>query len=605
MKRWRIVGAAAIVALVGSSLGAVAPSPAAEPERSLTTPTGWWWYPNASADFLTNKVNSEGARIIDIEVRKVSPTRFTAALVHNSGVHASDWWWYPELSAQELSDKLAELGARILDLETYKLNGNRRFAAVLIPNSGERAKAWWWYYGVSAKFISERLNENKARLIDLDTYVAGGKRRYAVVMVDNTDADATKWWWYYNVTPAFINNKLKSKRARLVDIERHRPGRFSVVMERTKDEQWWWYYGHHASKLHEKALQNGARVFDIEFYKEGKKRRYAALMLNNVDDETARLRELMRPGLESGNFGFYVKRVGGPKVTGLMDSWMFEPASAMKTVHHAYTMRQVFLENDFLTSPFDYYVDPDDPTNKDVCPRASHERDSNKITTTLLDGVSKMMQVSDNRTTQGVVLRSGDGDHEAGLSTLNGFMDSLSMTDSELSQRLGCGFRGGLRNDYTLVDAGKLFEAIEDGTLLSGVVRDDFYDIMSGGQPGNNFKIIVEEEAAVLGKSAVVDDFMSATERRSKGGSYDICVKNDCKVGYRYYRAEVGRISIPHRIGRVIDPVGYVYGRFANGQLIPCEPKVACAGKNKTDAGFSAVAAEMFRTAIREALVTW
>jgi len=98
---------------------------------------------------------------------------------------------------------------------------------------------------------------------------------------------------------------------------------------------------------------------------------------------------------------------------------------------------------------------------------------------------------------------------------------------------------------------------------------------------GDNFKIIVEEEAAALGKSAVVDDFMSVTEPRSKGGSYDICVKNDCRVGYRYHRAEVGRVLIPHRIGRVIDSVGYVFGRFANGQLIPCEPKVACAGKTR------------------------
>ena len=604
MKRLRVAGVAAAIALLGASLGAVTPTGAAEPERTLTTPTGWWWYPLGGADFLTDKVDNNGARIIDIEVRKASPARFTTALVHNAGVHASGWWWYYGLSAAELSQKLNEHEARILDVETYILNGKRRFAAVLIPNTGEREKAWWWYYGVSANFVSNKLSENKARLIDLDTYVAGGKRRYAVVMVDNTDADATQWWWYYNVTPSFINDKVKSQRARIVDIERHKPGRFSVIMVRRKGEQWWWYYGLTASKLHQKALQNGARIFDIERYKEGTKRRYAAVMLNNVDQETARLRELMRPGLESGSFGFYLKRVGGPKLTGLMDSWKFEPASAMKTVHHAYTMRQVFLENDFLDNPFDYYVDPGDPTNKDICPKGAYEKESNKVTTTLLDGLSKMMQVSDNRTTQGIVLRSGNGNHKGGLSTLNDFMDSMSMTDSELRHRIGCGRRHN-RNDYTLVDAGKLFEAIANGTLISGIVRDDFYGIMNGGPPGENVKTIVEEEAAAQGKSAVVDDFVAATELRSKGGSYDICGKKGCDVHYYYYRAVVGRIAIPHRVGRVIAPVDYVYGRFANDQLIPCEPQSACAAKTKADSGYGAISAELFRTAIREALMTW
>src|SRR5574341_42323 len=53
----------------------------AQDERSLTDPTGWYWYYNVTPETLTNVYNNTGSRIIDLEVVDTSPLLFTAALV--------------------------------------------------------------------------------------------------------------------------------------------------------------------------------------------------------------------------------------------------------------------------------------------------------------------------------------------------------------------------------------------------------------------------------------------------------------------------------------------------------------------------------------------
>ncbi len=97
-----------------------------------------------------------------------------------------------------------------------------------------------------------------------------------------------------------------------------------------------------------------------------------------------------------------------------------------------------------------------------------------KVTTTLQDALTRMMMNSDNRTTRTFQVRYG-------YPTLNAFVDGLGMANTELRQILGCGFQNGLRNDFTLVDAGKLYESVVNGTQLSGTSRTNFWNMMVGG----------------------------------------------------------------------------------------------------------------------------
>jgi hypothetical protein len=107
------LGSLACALLVGALAAAGRPSAAhataavPDPERSSTAPTGWHWWVDRSEDELKTQYKTDGDRIVSLQVTSTSPYRFTAALVHNSGVYQRQWgWWYGK-TAQQVEDKVA------------------------------------------------------------------------------------------------------------------------------------------------------------------------------------------------------------------------------------------------------------------------------------------------------------------------------------------------------------------------------------------------------------------------------------------------------------------------------------------------------------------
>lgn len=312
--------------ILGCLLAVVAgalPAAPAQAEKWHTDPTGWWWLQGVTEAQLKAKID-EGFRMIDIEVEQTAPYRFSAAFVKNTGVYAKTWWWYYGVSADFVGQKLDENQARIIDLEPVVIDGQWRFAVVMVKNTGADAKAWWWYYGVSTAFISQKLADNDARLVDIDSRVVGNTRYYDVVMIRNTGADASPWWWYYNVSPDFIKSKLTENQARLIDIEAHGPGTFTVIMEKNTGKGWWWYYGVTEAQVNTFAGNNGARVFDVEPYDVGGQKRFAVLMLNNSNALTTKVGSLLRANTDAAAIGLYLKRVNGPVLAALQPSRSFD-----------------------------------------------------------------------------------------------------------------------------------------------------------------------------------------------------------------------------------------------------------------------------------------
>jgi hypothetical protein len=259
--------AAILLVIVG--LTASRPA-AAQEERLLTTPTAWWYYHGVSAAQLSQFINNNQGRLIDIEVEQASPLRFTAVMVKNSGVYAKSWWWYYGLTFSQVQRVLPY--RRILDLETYFVDGQQRFAVLLVPNTGAQAKAWWWYVNTSVNNLVNQVNLHNARIIDLETYVAGGIRYYAAVMISNTGADAKAWWWYINVTPTFLGQVLPGRQ--LIDIERHGTSTFSAVMVQKTSNAWWWYYGVNP-------IPTPGRIVHAAPYFVNGQKRFAAIEVNN------------------------------------------------------------------------------------------------------------------------------------------------------------------------------------------------------------------------------------------------------------------------------------------------------------------------------------
>lgn len=543
-------------------------------ERSATNPTAWKWYYNITASSLKSQL-SKGYRIVDLEVVNAPNYRFNAALVKNSGVHKSAWWWYYGINSNQLKNFIQANKARLIDLESYYIGNTRYFAAVMIKNSGARASGWWYYYGQTLANVSSKLSQNKARLVDIDTYVRNGVRYYDAIMLPNTGTNAKAWWWYTNITAKGIKNKLSQHKARLVNIERQSNGRYTVVMYKNNGKQWWWHYGVTASTVSDFVAQKGARIFDLESYTVNGARRFNVIYLNNVNAQTSRVRDLIAKTRSGGAYGLYVKQVNGSVKAQLQAGKKFEPASSIKALHHIHGMRRVYLGLNNISNPVFGFADYVLGSGGD---NTSCPQDSSSIVTSRANAHSKMMEQSDNRWTQALRVAYGEN-------ALNSTALALGMTNSGLAHRIGCGSdQINNPNQLTLVDAGKLYEKSATGYLGFGSTRKTFRNLMSNGTADIN--IVIDQEAAKLGlSSSKTKLFKGRVQAAAKAGSYTINSKK--------YKSIAGWVSLPikSRTGSIQDRE-YVQGAFVDKA-------------NSTTIGIWGMRGEMLREQIRYALLTY
>jgi hypothetical protein len=616
---WRRPGSLLAVAVV--AVGSLAVSPAqpasADPnalttDKSVSVPTAWWTYRNVEPDFISDRLKAHGARITNIEPDNSTGTRFSVVMVRNAGSYqVPGWWWYYGLTYEQVKSKISGTGGRLIDIEPYVVDGRVRYAIVLVSNTGAAARAWWWLTGVTTTAISDLLKagspsiEDPAkRLIDIESYTVGGVKRYSAIMIANTGADAKAWQWWYGQTPASVAQKVSAFGGRIINLERQEDGTYNFIQVRNSGNDghaWRYYYGLSASLTPlQVAMQYNMRLIDIESYVVNGQTRYDVVMIDNVDRETRRLTELMAGaftgsnGLPTADFGFYLKRVGGGTVTGLQTSLTWEPASAIKAVHNL----AVLQSGESLGSNFVYYNYPNSPSNpntKDACPITGDETAANQLTSTLDFGKDVMMSNSDNRTTRGIVLRYG-------LPAIQDTAEGAGMDNTTIQQHsIGCGWDGGLRNDTTLVDLGRLYEGVEDGTLLADPQRTEFFQPMNNGVNAT-LSAIVTAEANAVGKGGIADDFVDEMRNHFKGGSYTIpCGEAPCTSGWMYIRTIAGRMALPvwNRDGTLGERT-YVYGSFVDDQ-VQCNGCSTAAWDNAR----ATINAELFRAEIRSALQTW
>ncbi|GIJ35261.1 serine hydrolase [Micromonospora sediminimaris] len=586
-------------------------------DKSVSVATGWWSYTNVTEQYVTDRLDEHDARLTDIEVYDAAAGTYTVVMVRDSGAYAvPGWWWYPSLTFAEVGQKINQHTARLIDIDPYVINGQVRYAVVMVSNTGSAARAWWWSSGVTSAAVGDFLAANKPnvgdpvkRLIDLETHTVGGNKVYSAIYVANTGTDAKSWQWWLNQSAASVRQKIDDFGGRITNLERQADGTYNVIQVHNSGSDAkasWVHFGLASlSQALDVAAQHGARVFDVDTYLVGGARRYDALMIDNVSAETRRLTDLIAPaytdadGLPTADFGFYLKRVGGSQSTGLRTTLQYEPASSIKAVHNLTAMRSV-RNGESLNSSFTYYNYPNSPFNantKDACPIPADEVLANRVTSTLDFGKDNMMSISDNRTTRGIVLRYG-------LGAVQGAANAAGMTSTTINQdQAGCAYLGGKRNFTTLVDMGRLYEGVEDGTLLgAGQFRTEFYQPMNTGVGGGSpLAAIVTAEANAQGKGAVAAQFIALMRNHFKGGSYNVpCSQVGCSNGWVYVRTNAGRMALPVKSGGVVGERVFVYGTFVDNQYV-CN---TCSTVS-LDNAVGTINAELFRAEIRSALLTW
>ena len=542
--------------LSGGTLAPHAISQASGDDRDNSTPAAWYIYARQTPQQVADMVTA-GNRLVDIQVDSFSPSYlFTAAYVANSGSYQKSWWYYYGVDETALSSALSTNNARLISLKAYDIGGGQiRFAAVMISNTGDDATGSWWYYGVGIAEISTLVSTNQARLTQVNAYQTGGQTFYAVVMVDNTGGTARGWWWYVNASLANVITYVQTNNARLVDLDLDpATGNFNVIMDSCSSgcPYWWWWVGVPEDQLIDTVLQDGARIIDVNSYPGCGGTCYDILLINNSNDVTTRVGEMLRDGTD-GVKGLYLKQVGGPVLANLMDYYQFEPASSIKVAVHLYTMQQVQNGAVSLSTMIPQY----EPPVSGSCP-GNTVIGSESIET----ADREMMWHSDNTRTRELV-------DYFGVANINSMMVSIGMAHSSINHIIGCG--GPIADQTTLDDLALLYEGVANGTLLDDANRAIFYSQMAGTGQFNaegydwthlldtDIPQIVDQEAPPQMPAGLKDTFRAGITLAYKAGNYKICTSDGCAT-YVDHISIFGHAQIPF-----CDAGGarqYVFGLF-------------------------------------------
>lgn len=600
----------ALIVVSASMLAAAPVGAAPDPERGLSTPTGWQWWKNRSATQLRS-IEGQKMRVTDLEVDSSSPHRFSAALVRNAGGHERDGNWFYARTPKGVDTASKGQGRRLIDIEVYRRYGKLRFAGVTVRNAGASGKFWDWGHGVTAKQLGKRIEQLKIRLIDLEVYETSGGRRYAWVGMANHGEDARAWWWYLNQTASSVQKLAVQHGARLLDVER-RGSRWNVILVRNDEGVYTRHtLGRKQGDLGRFVASNGVRITDLERYGD----RFAAVTIDNVDAETGRLRRIIRDRpYGRGFFGAFSKRVGGKTYVGLAHRTPYQPLSVQKLVPHLYVMDRWDANKVSMSDTLFWRFPKGGGAKEPACP--GHQGETVTTATTLGLTLKRSLHESLNLAHEELLL-------EYHPDTITERVRDMGLTRTQVY--FGCkhpGQRTWLSNRSTLADMGKLFERVDRQVFFPNrwqAVRDRFYQVVKDWdvQP---LRTIVAEEAAKQGKDGALDAFMARVKADAKGGGADSGPHGD-DGHWIVGRALSWRIVLPFQEpqpggGTTLVDTPFVGGFFVNDMRGECHEESArkqpraqtqdCRDYvNAMGEAFATVYAEVMRVPIREALQTW
>ncbi len=176
--------------------------------------------------------------------------------------------------------ELAKQNLRLIDIETYVEGGKRKYTGVWRSGSD----GYYLWAGVDWNNFNDKWKElakQNLRLIDIETYTEGGQRKYIGVWRSGSDG-------YYLWAGVDWNNfnakwtELAKQNLRLIDIETYAEGgqrKYIGVWRSGSDGYYLWAgvdWNNFTAKWSELAKQN-LRLIDIESYDEGGQRKYVGV----------------------------------------------------------------------------------------------------------------------------------------------------------------------------------------------------------------------------------------------------------------------------------------------------------------------------------------
>jgi hypothetical protein len=563
----------------------------AQPEKILDAPTGWsYLYGTTSVD-LAAAINA-GQR--PFTMQRIGVGQYDAVCVANTGPYAVAGFGTANMHHNRTVSQMstALTGRRLVSLDVLGTGSAAQINAISIPGDGAY---WGWLVDQTRQQVVDWVNGSAVplRVIDLDITEVSGQKRYAAVAVANQGAQYQGWWWYFDQNAAQIATLLEQNDARLVDIELETaptifsPARFSAVMVAQNEGAGWFYGSLSSDQLAAILAQTGSRITAMHRYNDALgNARFAVALVDNANDQTRRMRDFMAAEAGDAHYGFALRRVGVGLEAALNENFLYEPASSMKIVHAAFAVRACSLGIDNLDA--DNFVPNrcNDYYNTNVCPDDSYNCDpgDEPLSTT----IAGMMRSSHNGRTHTI-------EEMYGRTTLNDFLELAQLPEIHINHTLGC-LCDEPFNTATAGTMTRFYEQIADGTHFDATWRERLHDLMANldesGYVGSFAMLddIITQEAIFTDLTAAeVDDFREAMRMSFKPGGY-ACYG-------LFWRASAGLATVPFKtwfFGYWVDtPRDYAVATFVHDGTDP-----------GAQVAYPALF-ELLREPIRAALRTW
>lgn len=589
-------------------------------ESSSDTTASWWVAENLTPAELEFRAAQLRARVVGLDVDAVDGSgqpRLSARLV-GAGRGVPQTRWQHDLTAAGLQSVLLASQARPLELSRYlRPGGAVRYAVVMQP--GDRTP-WLMRLNSTALDLALRIRSGW-RPVDIDAHGDGAARRYDVLYVSNAGADAPSFDAAVELTAAEVEARVNAYGGRLVKLVPTGNARYAMIQHRNSGSHarsWWYEFGHaDLAAVERLARQRAARPVSLQGRSTLAGRVWDVVMIDNANAAERAVRSAFANFFDErqqplGAFSAYLQRVGQAPAVDFNGQAPMETASALKALHHLHALREVSRGLDRLDAPLSYWYYDDGSTNapKDRCPFPQQETPETRKITTLGDGLTRMMGDSDNRMTRSMVRRYGfDG--------LNATAALAGMHATRLRHNIGCAYFDPelgvldpprLRNETSAADLARLWAGVHDRSLLGDEhgARAEFFRNTQATLDNIHVLRMIQQEAAAVGLLDRAGDFYRLIQRWSKGGSYDLCLRQaadgQCEPGQRaWVRATVGLLGMP------TGGPGRLNYRYWSHAMLAADMRIidSMLSLEQRDALAQRVYPELLRPAVRDALATW
>lgn len=188
----------------------------------------WWYTYGVTQAQLSATLATNNARLIDVETYVDNgTTRYAAIMISNTGADAKAWWWFVNQTSAQVTTNVNANNGRLTSLDRYTTSAGDRFTTVMVSNTGADARSWSYYYGLSAATLASTVNSTGFRIYGLER---NGPDNYDVILMQNTGFG---WWWAHDLTSSALTEMLQQNIGRVIDVERHFTlggSRYNVVM---------------------------------------------------------------------------------------------------------------------------------------------------------------------------------------------------------------------------------------------------------------------------------------------------------------------------------------------------------------------------------------